>query len=169
MSIRTQRLLLRKAELRDLEDLHAVFSRPEAMRYWSRPAHESLDLTRAYLHLMLSADPDIADDFVIEHGGRVIGKCGAWRLPELGFILHPDFWRGGLMSEALEAVIEHLFATHAMEQLTAEADPRNAACLGLLARLGFVETHRVARTMQWGDEWCDSVFLALPRQKWARL
>ena len=41
----------------------------------------------------------------------------------------------------------------------AEVDPRNTASLRLLTRLGFVETGRAERTMQWRDEWCDSIYL----------
>jgi RimJ/RimL family protein N-acetyltransferase len=106
------------------------------------------------------------DDFLIEYQGQVIGKAGAWRLPEVGFLLHPDHWGKGLAHEAMTAVIAHLFAAHEVEALTAEADPRNAASLRLLGRLGFVETGRAERTMQWRDEWCDSVYLAVPRTAW---
>ncbi|PTE22285.1 N-acetyltransferase [Cereibacter changlensis JA139] len=164
--IRTARLLLRRAEARDLEDLHAVFSRREAMRYWSRPPYETLEETRAFLANMITAPAESADDFVIERDGRVIGKAGAWSIPEIGFILHPDHWGQGIGREALTAVIGHLFAAHDMRELVAEADPRNTACLRLLARLGFGETGRAERTMQWGDEWCDSVYLAVPRDVW---
>lgn len=161
MRLQTRRLVLRRARPEDVAALHAVFSDPRAMRYWSRPAHESLAPTEAYLAEMLAAKN--ADDFVVVMDGRVIGKAGAWRLPEIGFILHPDHWGNGLAREALGAVIPHLFAAHPIDAITAEADPRNAASLRLLAGLGFVETHRAERTLKWGEEWCDSVYLALPR------
>ena len=51
----------------------------------------------------------------------------------------------------------------AIEAIKADVDPRNQGSLRLLARLGFVETHRAGRTWLVGDEWCDSVYLALPR------
>ncbi len=161
----TLRLTLRRAEARDLDDLHAIFTRPEAMRYWTHPAHETLQQSQDWLAAMIAASPDTSDDYVIEHKGKVIGKAGAWAIPEVGFILHPEYWGQGLMHEAMTAVVRHLFLTHPMPHLTAEADPRNAASLGLLTRLGFVETHRAERTMQWGEEWCDSVYLALPRAR----
>ena len=162
----TPRLILRRAQPGDLHDLHAVFSNPAAMRYWSRPEHERIEETQVWLDDMVSL-PDTSDEFVIERAGRVIGKVGAWRLPEIGFILHPDHWRQGLASEALTVVVPWLFGRHAVDVLTAEADPRNAASLGLLQRLGFRETHRASRTLLWRDEWCDSVYLALPRAVWA--
>ncbi|WP_372840063.1 GNAT family N-acetyltransferase, partial [Phaeovulum sp.] len=158
------RLVLRRAQASDLEALHRVFGEPRAMRYWSRPAHENLAQTEATLAAMQRAEA--SDEFVVEHDGAVIGKVGAWRLPEIGFILHPDHWGKGLAREALSAVIDHLFACHPIAALTADADPRNARCLHLLGALGFSETHREERTVQWGDEWCDSVWLALPRAVW---
>jgi len=167
--IRTQRLWLRRAEPGDLMALHAIFTDPRAMRYWARPAHDNLDQSRAYLDRMMNPQPGTADDYVIELKGKVIGKAGAWRLPEVGFILHPDHWGKGYAHEALWAVIQHLFATHPIDPIVAEADPRNAASLGLLSRLGFIETHRAEKTLLWGDEWCDSVYLALTRNAWARV
>jgi RimJ/RimL family protein N-acetyltransferase len=47
--------------------------------------------------------------------------------------------------------------------LLADVDPRNVASLRVLDRLGFKETGRAERTFLLGDEWCDSVYLALQR------
>lgn len=163
--IRTPRLILRRAAPADLADVHAMLSDPRAMCYWSRPEHETLEESRDWLAAMIAND---ADDYLIEHQGRVIGKTGMWRIPEVGILLHPDFHGQGLATEAMEAVIDHLFATRALPELVAEADPRNTASLKLLARLGFVETRRASRTMQWRDEWCDSVYLALKRGAWEK-
>lgn len=160
--ILTERLILRRARMADLGEVHAMLSHPAAMRYWSTPEHETLEESRAWLEGMVAGGPG-EDDFLIEHQGRVIGKAGAWRLPEVGFLLHPDHWGKGLAFEAMTAVIAHLFAAHDVAELVAEADPRNAASLRLLGRLGFVETGRAERTLKWRDEWCDSVYLALKR------
>jgi [ribosomal protein S5]-alanine N-acetyltransferase len=160
--IRTKRLILRRARMEDLDDVHAMLSHPAAMRYWATPEHETLDQSRAWLEGMVRSSAG-EDDFLIEHEGRVIGKAGAWNLPEVGFLLHPDHWGKGLAHEAMAAVIDHLFAEHDLDALTAEADPRNAASLRLLGKLGFVESGRAERTLKWRDEWCDSVYLAMRR------
>jgi ribosomal-protein-alanine N-acetyltransferase len=109
---------------------------------------------------------DAGDDFIITLEGQVIGKAGCWRLPQIGFILHPDCWGKGLAREAVAAVIERLFVEHGLAEITADVDPRNQSSLGLLERLGFRETSRAARTWHVGDEWCDSVYLALNREDW---
>ncbi|MFO1202870.1 MAG: GNAT family N-acetyltransferase [Tabrizicola sp.] len=161
--IRTARLVLRQATWDDLDAVHRLMSDPRAMRYWSRPEHETLEETRHWLRFLVEPEADSLD-FLIEKDGEVIGKAGAWKLPEVGFLLRPDHWGQGLAFEAMTAVISHVEALHpALPELTAEADPRNAASLRLLDRLGFRETHRAERTLLWKDEWCDSVYLARPR------
>ena len=162
--IRTAHLLLRRARIGDLDAMHAVLSHPAAMRFWSTPPHTSLDQTRAWLASMIDAPAGASDDYVVERDGQVIGKAGFWRLPEIGFILHPDHWRRGLGREALEAVIAHAFAHFPLEALTADVDPRNAASLALLKGLGFVETGRAKGTYEIGGALCDSIYLALPRK-----
>ncbi len=160
----TPRLILRRAAPGDLDGLHAALGHPAAMRYWATPEHKTRDETEDWLAGMIAREAtDEADDFVIEHHGRVIGKAGAWATPEIGFLLHPDHWGKGLAFEAMQAVIPYLFATWPVDALTADVDPRNAACLRLLARLGFRETGRAERTLLWGNEWCDSIYLALDR------
>ena len=159
----TPRLRLRRAHADDLEAIHAILSHPDAMRFWSTPPHSDLEQTRAWLADMIAADPTLSDDFVIERDGAVIGKAGCWRLPEIGYILHPDHWGQGLAREALTAAIAHVFATFPLPVLEADVDPRNTRSLALLARLGFTETGRAERTIQVAGEWCDSVYLSLRR------
>jgi RimJ/RimL family protein N-acetyltransferase len=159
----TPRLRLRRARLGDLAALHAVMSHPLAMRYWSTPPHKAIGETRAWLEAMIAAAPQESDEFVIEREGRVIGKAGCWRAPEIGFFLHPYHWGRGFAGEALQAVIPRIFTRFPINAITADVDPRNTASLALLARLGFAETGRARRTVKVGDEWCDSVYLSLAR------
>ena len=163
VEILTPRLRLRRAKSADAAPLHGVFGDARAMRYWSTPTHAGLERTRRFVEAMIEAPEEISDDFVIEFEGRAVGKAGCWRLPEVGYILHPALWGQGLAREALEAVIGRMFGVRGLEALTADVDPRNQRSLCLLARLGFRETHRGAHTWRVGDEWCDSVYLELKR------
>jgi ribosomal-protein-alanine N-acetyltransferase len=159
----TARLKLRRAAPADLAALHEILSDPVAMRFWSSPPHRDLERTRAWLDGMIADGPPLGDDFVIEHQGCVIGKAGCWRVPEIGYILHPRYWGLGFAAEACRAVIAHVFAAYDIEAITADVDPRNTASLRLLSRLGFVETGRAAATYEVDGVVSDSVYLALPR------
>lgn len=162
----TPRLRLRHARPDDLVDMHAVLSDPRATRWWSTPPHASLNETRVWLESMIAGNAAGADDFVIERDGRVIGKAGFWRLPEIGYILHPDHWGQGLAAEAVGAVIDHVFSARSVPLLTADVDPANAASIRLLERLRFVKTGFAERTWNIGGEWKDSLFYGLTHEAW---
>ena len=163
MELRTPRLLLRRATADDLAAIHAIMTSPAAMRYWSTPPHESMAVTESWFEAQFFSGDPARDEWIIEHAGRAIGNIGIWKMPEFGFILHPDAWGRGLGSEAAAAFLSYAFATYPVEAVTADVDPRNAASLGVLRKLGFVETGRAERTFLVGEEWCDSVYLKLDR------
>ena len=166
--IRTGRLTLRHARSGDLESIHAVLSDPRAMLWWSTPPHTSIDETRLWLNKMIAGNAAGSADFVIERDGQVIGKAGFFRLPDVGYVLHPDHWGLGLASEAVGAAVAHVFATRDIVDLTADVDPENQASIRLLERLGFVRTGFAERTWNIGGEWKDSLYFGLTRQAWVR-
>ncbi|WP_037500150.1 GNAT family N-acetyltransferase [Sphingomonas jaspsi] len=159
--IRTARLMLRRATMDDLPAIHSIMSDPEVMRFWSEPPHPDLARTAEWLQSMVDADPATSDDYVIERDGRVVGKIGCWKLPDIGYHIARDQWGQGVASEAMAAYLDRRRAIGTPSRLTADVDPRNAASIALLTRHGFVETHRAKGTWQVGDELCDSVYLAL--------
>lgn len=142
-------------------------SDPRAMKYWSELPHPSLSHTADWLARMIAGGPG-TDDFIVEMDGRVIGKAGSWKLPEIGYILHPDVWGKGVAREAVSAVIGHLFAAHDMPALTADVDPHNEGSIILLRKLGFIETGSAKETFLIGGKWFDSVYYALARDDWAQ-
>jgi len=161
--IETERLVLRRAREDDLEAMHAVLSNSEATVFWSTPPHANLDETRDWLDAMIASDASESDDWVVEYEGRVVGKAGFFRLPDIGYILHPDCWGRGLAREALCAVIDHVFAHYDIPKITADIDPQNERSIRLLERLGFTFSGRAERTWFIGGKWHDSLYYALPR------
>ena len=157
--IRTERLVLRRARLDDALAMHGIMSNPIAMRYWSTPPHTDLAETERWIASMVEADP-ARDDFIVTFDNQLIGKLGAWRLPEFGFLIDPAHWGRGFAREALAGFIERRRALGSTE-LTADVDPRNSASIRLLERAGFIETGRAMGTWQVGDELCDSVYYRL--------
>ena len=163
VEIRSERLLLRPATFDDVEAFHGIMRDARAMAFWSTPPHQDIAETRNWVASMINIDPGEGEDFVIELDGRVIGKAGLYRFPEIGFILHPDAWGKGYAREALQAVLDRAFTIHQLSIVEADVDPRNDASLRLLAGLGFHETSRASRTWNVGGQWCDSVYLQLSR------
>jgi RimJ/RimL family protein N-acetyltransferase len=161
--ILTSRLRLRRARADDLEDMHAVLKDRRATLYWSTPPHDDIEQTREWLAKMIAAPPRESDDFVIEHEGRVIGKAGFFRMPDIGYILHPDYWGQGLAYEALSVLVGRAFARFPVPALKADVDPANIASQRLLEKLGFREARREKNTWFIAGKWHDSIFFELPR------
>lgn len=159
--IETPRLRLRRMTAADAPALHAIMRDPAVMRFWSTSPHGTEAETAAFIASTIAAvAAGEADDFAITLDGTVIGKAGLWRGGEIGFLLGRAHWGQGLAAEALRAVIARAFAC-GVREITADVDPENAACLGLLTRFGFRETGRAQATFLIGETWVDSVYLAL--------
>jgi ribosomal-protein-alanine N-acetyltransferase len=164
MTLQTERLTLRGARQSDLMDLYAVFSDRQAMRYWPTPPHPNPASTQKNLDRLIANARSELTCFVIEKDGHAIGTAGMHKDDEIGFLLHPDYWRQGIIAEAMGAIIPYLFDTTETEQLIADADPRNAASVAALKSLGFEETQRDEETCcDDGSEQADSLCFALPR------
>lgn len=158
--LRTKRLLLRRARLDDAPAMHAIMNDAQAMRYWSTIPHATLAETERWMESMVTVDPATSDDFIITLDGALIGKLGAWQLPEVGFLIAPQHMGKGYASEALAAFIARRRGLGSAE-LIADVDPRNVASLRLLLHHGFVETGRAAGSWQIGDELCDSIYFRI--------
>lgn len=163
-TIQTERLLLRPMRPDDLEDLFAVFGNADAMRYWSTPPHPDRTHTADLIQATVDADPATTAEFAIEWQGKVIGKAALWQMPEIGYIIHPDYWRRGFAREALIALIAYGFEKRMMDKITADVDPDNLASVRLLQDLGFAETGRAEKTLRIGDAWFDSIYFALQKE-----
>jgi ribosomal-protein-alanine N-acetyltransferase len=161
--IQTARLTLRRARPDDLADLHQVMRDPRAMQYWSTPPHPDLGTTAVWLDRKLAEDLAGSVEFVMEYQGRAIGTAGGGVLPEVGYILHPDYWGKGFAFEAMQAIIAYAFANHPVDHLMADVDPRNAASIKLLKRLGFVFTSHAQKTFCIAGEWVHSDYYRLNR------
>jgi ribosomal-protein-alanine N-acetyltransferase len=179
-SIETPNLVLRQVTDADLPALFDVFSHAEVVRYWSAPALPDLG---AAAELARSIDDGRRSGRLLQWAltrrgdDRLIGTCTlasidrAHRRTEIGYALARQCWGLGLMAEALPALLRFAFETLGLHRIEADVDPRNAASIRTLRRLGFrLEGHLRERYFV-GDEVQDSHIYALLRtdapQVWA--
>jgi RimJ/RimL family protein N-acetyltransferase len=163
--LETERLRLRRARADDVPAFHTILADSDATRFWSTAPHKGHAETAAWLNKVIEAPENDSNEFVVEMDGQVIGKAGCWRVPEIGMIFHPHYWGQGLAFEAMQAVLQSTFAKFPVSELTADVDPRNDACLRLLARLGFRQTGSAKETWKVNGQWTDSLYLSLARER----
>ncbi|HEX8386007.1 MAG TPA: GNAT family N-acetyltransferase [Rubricoccaceae bacterium] len=164
------RLRLRPTRADDAEDVYAVFSDLETVRYWSHEPFTGLDQARDYLAgiervfgertLFQWAVADAETDRLV---GTVtlFGWDRAHRRAEVGFILHRARWGQGLASEAVRAALAFAFGPMGLHRVEADVDPDNGASLALLRRIGFREEGRLRERWFTYGEWRGSVLLGL--------
>ncbi|GMU43626.1 MAG: N-acetyltransferase [Xanthomonadales bacterium PRO6] len=130
----------------DLTDLHAVFSDPRTMRYWSRPAFTDVEETRGYLQAI--HDGRARGDLLqwgIEHVGeaRIIGTTTLYAFypgqarAEIGYILGSPWWGRGHANAAIRRILQYARDDMRLRRIEADVDPRNTASLRFAERLGF--------------------------------
>ena len=84
--------------------------------------------------------------------GQLMGSIGVVpaeddpALWEPGYCLGRDFWGKGYMTEALDAVVRHLFADHGVDRLGCCHAAANPASGRVMEKVGFHYTHDVCAT-----------------------
>ena len=144
--LHTARLTLRQLRISDAQAVFALLSDHETVRYWGHEllgeVAEAETLIRTNLESMAAGNCiywAIEDDVT----GDTIGTCTLFkfddrnRRAELGYILNRSYWRRGLMSEVMAAMIAFSFDSLELHRLEADTDPNNAASNALLKKFGF--------------------------------
>lgn len=139
--IKTERLTLRPRVKADADALHASFSDPELMKYWSRPPTTSLEETRTYVTNNLERNVDLCCLWSIDYEGSLAGTVDlfGWHddMMELGYLVAKQHQGKGLSYEAAKAVVDFGFGKLDLHRIEAQLHPDNAASSGLLEKLGF--------------------------------
>ena len=141
----TERLLLRKMEPRDAEDMFDYASRPEVTRFLLWREHPDLLYTRRYISYVI--DRYRAGDFfdyavVHRNSGRMIGTCGFARLDmknrtgEIGYVINPRYCGRGYATEAARAVIAMGFSELELLRIEARYMENNLASARVMQKCG---------------------------------
>ncbi len=147
-TLSTERLILRELTLNDVEDHFTLFSDPQiAEAHGQRPFQKIAD-SEWFINYYTDAfarKEAIRWGFVLKGETAVIGTCGFHTLSkrhhraEIGYELHPTYWRQGIASEAIKAILRFGFQEMGLHRIEANVDPNNNASASLLRKLGFKE------------------------------
>ena len=150
LALQTRQLLLRRLRLDDAEPLFALFNNWNVVRFLSSPPWPYLrEDSRLFAAAVANRSSELDEDaLAITHGGGVfVGIIGvryreANNLqrgagPNIGYWIGEPFWGRGFMTEAVNAVVRHLFATTATDAIYCGAFADNAASLRVQDKAGF--------------------------------
>ncbi|MCW3085080.1 MAG: family N-acetyltransferase [Bacteroidetes bacterium] len=146
--LETKRLVLRQLRQEDATDLFAIRSDERTLQFLDKDPDASVDATLAFINRVHDSflDNDAMPWVIaLKSNDKVIGMINFWNIQkahyrsEIGYILHPDHWNMGIMSEALEIVLDFGFSTLKFHSVEANVNPKNAGSIKVLEKQGFVK------------------------------
>ncbi|HLV37623.1 MAG TPA: GNAT family protein [Spirillospora sp.] len=176
-TLRTERLVLREITPDDALAVFHLRSDYEVTRYNSGAPYTHIDQAR---RLIRSIREGYADKDELRWGitlssgdGRVIGMVGYnyWhrkdRRASVGYDLARAYWKQGIMTEALQAVIDFGFERMDLNRIEADCVVENEASAKLLLRIGFrQEGIQREQYFEAGRFWDLRLFALLRREYW---
>ena len=170
--LKTNRFILKGLTDQDIAAYFKINSMQEVMDLYGVPCHTSI-LETEKLILWLAEEfrcgRNLRWGIFEKKSNTLIGDIGFWRLipsrasGELGAKLHPSYWRQGIISEAMEAVLTYAFSSLNMRTVECNVEEINQASLKLCNRFGFSQVG-IAKGYLYSAEkndYVDSIFLTL--------
>ncbi|MCR8656223.1 GNAT family N-acetyltransferase [Paenibacillus endoradicis] len=145
-TLETERLLLREIVKNDAEGIFSCFSNENVTRYYGQETLVHIEQAEAFVDFFANSYKEKKGmRWGIEIKGHqgIIGTMGfnAWspkhKRAEIGYEIHPEYWRKGFTSEALSKVIQYGFDELALTRIGAVVFIDNEASNKLLIKAGF--------------------------------
>lgn len=169
--LKTERLLLRQVTVNDADAILSLRSNDEVMKYIPRPY---LKTKEDALELIGIFDDKIENGIGINWGitflnepEKIIGIIGHYRLKpehyraEVGYMLFPEYNGKGIVSEALQKVVEYGFKEMKLHSIEAILDPENIGSEKVLIKNGFVKEGHLIENEYYEGRFLDTLIYSL--------
>lgn len=146
IEIKTERLIIRSMQLRDVETTYAYQGDKALTRYMMFLPDESVEATKRFIE-EIEAEQQSENqrrfEFVILKDSKHIGGISVYLeqdhgeiVGELGWIIQKAFWKKGYATEAAKAIMDFSFNQLGLKKLVAHCDTRNKASARVMEKIG---------------------------------
>ena len=156
----TPRLILRQSTLDDVDDIFRTASDPEIHKFDSDPPmqdrSEAVNLVQQMLE-WFSEKKAISWGIELKSAGHTVGGVGlyfwdkVYYKADLGYTVARPYWRQGIATEALRAVIAFGFECMGLHRINVDTRMDNTASVLLMAKLGFKHEGVVRESIRSAD------------------
>lgn len=145
-TLETEQLKLREITDSDVSSIFALFSNEQLTKYYGQDVLTDIDQAQAIVNVFANnykGKRGIRWGIELKETGQLIGTIGfhAWshlhKRAEIGYEIHPDHWRKGYISEAIQAVLPYGFQQMKLSRIGAIVFLENDASNQLLKKIGF--------------------------------
>ncbi len=169
--LETGRLLLRKLSVDDAPLLFFLRSDEAVMQFIDRPRAGSIEEVEEFIK-KVNTDIDAGNNILWaitlkEEPHKLIGTICYWQIDrdnyraETGYVLHPDYWRKGIMKEALLKVIDFGFKDLKLHSIQARVNPANLPSSAILEATGFKKEGYFREDYLFNGKWLDTAIYSL--------
>ena len=172
VTIETERLCLRAFELKDIEPAFRNWTSDDAVTEYLRwSTHRDISVTEMVIKDWI--EESMKTDFyqwaivLKEFGTEPIGNIAvvSWvdrmKKAQIGYCLGQQWWYQGIMTEALNAVIDFLINEIGMKRIEAYHDVRNIPSGAVMQKCGMVYEGTL-RQSEWNNQGvCDAAWYAI--------
>ena len=124
---------LRELTLNDVEELLKITCHPEVTKYTPNVIQD-----RDTLVSWLKNKPSTDREYMILLDEWVIGECSLdEKNGDIGIMLYPEYWRQGYGTAAVKQLLQ-MAEDVGLDEVSAQTDRRNEACIALLEGVDFV-------------------------------
>lgn len=163
--LHTPRLLLREMTADDAQALFEMRSDERVMRYLGRPLQKDVSEAVEFIEkirVSFAENEAVAWGISFHGHSKLLGNISFWKMDkanhrtEIGYMLHPDYWRQGVMDEAMAAALDYCFRVLNFHSVEANTDPQNEASGRLLEKHGFVQEAYFRENLYFEGRFLDS-------------
>jgi ribosomal-protein-alanine N-acetyltransferase len=164
--LETDRLVLRAHLIEDANAIYAMRTNEDVMRYIDRERPENIQAARDFIQTLnegYTRGMNLAWAMAIkDEPQKLIGSIGYWRTDmanhraEIGYMLMPQYWRKGLVAEALMKTITFGFETVNLHTICAHINPENDASRQILIKHGFEKEAYLKEAYHFKGKFMDS-------------
>lgn len=169
-NLESERLLLRQVSVNDAAEAFALRSNPETMKYIPRPLVTTVE--EALEHIKMINDKIESGEginwAITEKGNpKLLGIIGHYRIKwehfrsEIGYMLLPEAQGKGIITEAIQLLIDYGFNEMKMHSLEAIIDPDNLASARVLEKNNFVKEAHLRENEFYDGKFLDTVIYSL--------
>ena len=174
--IETERLYLRQRLVSDAKEIFAYASLPEVTWPAGFPPAESVEEEENYLENIMPKrwiEQKIPSGYGICLKGtdEVIGSIDfnhrhADDVLEMGYLLHPDYWGQGIVTEAARALINLAFKELGLHKIELTCFGYNLQSQRVAEKLGFTLEARIRDRKDAKGNRCEGLIYGLLRSEW---
>ncbi|WP_276877410.1 GNAT family N-acetyltransferase [Chryseobacterium joostei] len=168
--LETDRLKLRRADVNDINELFAMRSDPDMMKYIPRPL--ATDLEEASTHLKIMDEKITSNEMInwaitLKDDPKMIGTIGYYHIKpehyraEIGYMLLPDYQGKGYVTEAITKVVNYAFTTMNLHSIEAVIDPENVASAKVLEKCSFIKEGYFKENEFYNGQFLDTIIYSI--------